>query len=203
MGELVQLNLTATITDVLLMLVAVFVAGLLGAPIMWIGYAITGVVIIGVVDIAYRLRRAVGYILGMKLGTIQRENAELRQTVTEAHREQLQASRVVHSLSQRNVESVTPVTVTHNYVAADNGGYHQQCIAHALLIFDTKMQGQPTSREAMCPGKMSHDEWHTGKEWLIGAGVVEYVNKRKVVWHTTVRETARGKLLLYSKGVKV
>lgn len=204
LGELVQLHLTATIVDVSLILVAVFIAVVIGLPLMWFWYAIVGTILLGIIDIAYRVRRSVGYILGMKLGTIQQENAALRQNLTEAQREQKQASSVLDSLSRRNVDSVPSVQVTRNYVPYDKSVEHQQYIDDALLIFDTAMHkgGSAASRESMCPGVMSQDRWEGGRDWLVGARVLIYKTHKTKVWATTDRRVARGMLHIYSDSRK-
>jgi len=183
------------------MLVAIFVAALIGTPLLWIGYAIAAVFVIAVIDMAYRVRRSVGYILGMKLGTIQQENKILRFSLTEAHREQQQAGRVVDSLSRRNAQR-EPVQVTPNFVPYDKSVEHQQCIDDALLIFDTAMAGKLASREAMCPNVLSQDRWEKGRDWLVGAKVLIYKTHKTKVWATTNRITARGMLHIYSDMIR-
>lgn len=197
---MIQLHITATVVDVVLILVAIAIATMLGLPIMWVLYSIAGAILLGVVDMAFRVRRSVAYVIGMRLGNDQREAQELRQQLQEAQREQKQASSVVDSLSQRNVEQREPVTVTRNYVPYDAEPQNQECIADALLIFDTAMSGRSPSRESMCPGTMSQDRWDTGKEWLVGAKVLIYKTRRTKTWATTDRATAKGMLILYSRG---
>lgn len=182
------------------MLVAVFVAGFIGAPLWLIGYSIVVVVVVAVLDIAYRVRISVGYIIGTRLGTVQRENAELRQSLAEAHREKERATLVADSLSRKIDAPREVLTVTRNYVPPATSATHEQCIDDAMLIFDTAMEkgGSAASRESMCPGKLSQDRWEQGRDWLVSAKVLIYKTHRTKVWATTDRRVARAMLREYS-----
>ncbi len=201
LGELAQLHLTATVTNAILLLVAVFVAALLGLSVTMILYSVIGVAVVSIIDYAMKMRRTIGYILGMRLGhheLIRQENQELKQEVKREQQELKVASQVVDNLRFKASEPESQVIITKGYVPYSPAAHYQQCIDDALLIFDTAMQGQRASREAMCPKILSQDRWEQGREWLIGAKVLEYRTKKSVVWHTTERRIARGMLTLYA-----
>jgi hypothetical protein len=134
----------------------------------------------------------------MRLGNQQNETEHLRQAVQKERAEREIASQVVDKLRFKNEEPESTVTISKSYVPYDPVAHHQASINDALLIFDTAMNGQRCSREAMCPEKLSHDRWEGGRDWLVGAKILEYKSKKSVVWHTTDRRIARGMLTLYA-----
>lgn len=163
-------------------------------------YVSIGIIVLSVVDFAIKVRKTIAYIMGMKLGRhmiMQAENKELKQEVKQ-ERKQLQVAGQTVERLRFETEQPTSVQVTKNFVPYDPLAHHQAVITDALLIFDTAMSGQRCSREAMCPAKLSHDRWEGGRDWLVGAKILEYKTKKSVVWHTTDRRVARGMLTLYA-----
>jgi hypothetical protein len=197
MGELARLHLTASLTDIILMLAAVFVAAF-WLPVVLVGYLILASMIIGIVDYAYRMRKSVAYVIGARMGSQQSEVKDLRMRLADAKGQQEISGEVVGKLASRIVESRGIAPVTQNYVPYDPAGGYQECIADALLIFDTAMVGNNCSRESMTPSIMSQDRWDTGKEWLVGAKVLIYRSKKTRVWAVTDRRVAKAMLTIYA-----
>ena len=76
---------------------AVFVAALLGLSVTMILYSVIGVAVVSIIDYAMKMRRTIGYILGMRLGhheLIRQENQELKQEVKREQQEGKVASQV-------------------------------------------------------------------------------------------------------------
>lgn len=192
-----RLHVVGASMDAVLILLAIFVAGLLGLSISIIIYSLLAVFVVFVLDVAIRVRRTVAYTLGMKLGNTQREIQELRESLEKERRERGAAVKVVRAVQDEPL-SQSPV-VTETYVPDDKLAHHQQGITDALLIFDTAMSGKSFSRESMTPGTLSQDRWFLGKEYLVGAGVLKYKTHKSTEWATTDRNVARGMLLLYAK----
>lgn len=207
-SDLIRLNVSATATDTIPMLVALFVAALFGVSLSMLTYGFVLVASISFFDLWWRLRNAISqeinHVHKIKYGIIDdtiQENAELRQSLAEARRAQERAGLVVDSLARKNVEPGATVEVTKNFIPYDATGEHQQCIKDALLIFDTAMAGHGWRREDMTPGKMSQEQWAVAREWLVGAGILRYNNRKAAVWVETDRRVARGMLNLYSERV--
>jgi hypothetical protein len=176
----------------MLLLVAVAIAALLGLSLVMVGYSLVGVVLLAIVDIAIRMRRVAGYLMGMRLGQwqqLQQENAQLRQSVQEA----LQRNeRLVPMLQTQATQKAPqqPAVSPKNHVAYNPSADEALIIDNALLIHQQYITGSsskyPTklwTRERMeSDGHLSQQQWNVAMHWLRGAGVVEYKNRSVAIW---------------------
>lgn len=209
-SDLIRLNMSATATDTIPMLVALFVATMFGTSLSLIVYGLVAVVSISFFDLWWRLRNAIreeinrvhGAKYGLTHAAIQ-ENEELRQRLDRERTErELAGKALVHAEPKR----VPPIEQTKNLFRYNPSVDDQVIISDALLIHQQWLLGSnsntPTnlwSRDRMeADGHLTQPRWNTAKAWLVAAGVLEYKNRATAVWKTEDRRVVKALLVQYA-----